>query len=235
MSKITDGPGGGEVSNEVPEKWRRHPADRLHHGASANPEDFHTLRLPAQATHSISPAHNRHASPLAPRQVNLKPREQDPGLGFRGVRIKISGGSPGWDIFPSLELRSGGSADGMERLREDSRALQGLDRRAVSDRCSQPVRGNPRPDSGRVCTTTGKPAPRRVEAGIRGAFLGAGRLPRRLPCGSRVAPQLGQGQRRRGATGRAARNAYCFSDSVATSTHAFSASNSRGRCAASLV
>ena len=34
----TDGPGGGGVSARVPELWRRHPADRVHHGAGADPE-----------------------------------------------------------------------------------------------------------------------------------------------------------------------------------------------------
>ena len=35
----THGPGGGGVSARVPELWRRHPADRVHHGAGADSED----------------------------------------------------------------------------------------------------------------------------------------------------------------------------------------------------
>ena len=33
------GAGGGRVSPRVPSLWRRHPADRVHHGARADPED----------------------------------------------------------------------------------------------------------------------------------------------------------------------------------------------------
>jgi hypothetical protein len=36
-----DGPGGGGVSARVPELRRRYSADRVHHGAGADPEDPH--------------------------------------------------------------------------------------------------------------------------------------------------------------------------------------------------
>ena len=37
----TPGPGGGEVSARLPELRRRHPPDRVHHPAGADPEDPH--------------------------------------------------------------------------------------------------------------------------------------------------------------------------------------------------
>jgi hypothetical protein len=52
--------GGGRVSARVPELWRRHPADRLHHGAGADPEDPHPLGRTARTAADLScprPAH----------------------------------------------------------------------------------------------------------------------------------------------------------------------------------
>jgi len=43
-------PGWQGVSPAVPSVWRRHPIDRLHHGARADPEDPHAPRRTAGAT-----------------------------------------------------------------------------------------------------------------------------------------------------------------------------------------
>ena len=46
---------GEEFPLECPSVWRRHPADRLHHGAGADPEDPHPPRRTARAA-AVSPA-----------------------------------------------------------------------------------------------------------------------------------------------------------------------------------
>jgi len=56
----THGPGGGGVSTRVPSMWRRHPADRIHHGAGADPQDSRTLGRTTRATTGVTrswPAH----------------------------------------------------------------------------------------------------------------------------------------------------------------------------------
>ena len=54
------GAGGGGVSARVPELRWRHPADRVHYGAGADPKDSHTPRRTTRAAYRLSrswPAH----------------------------------------------------------------------------------------------------------------------------------------------------------------------------------
>ncbi len=71
-----DGPGGGGVSARVPSVRRRHSADRVHHGAGADPEDPHAPWRTARAATNRSragPAHRlgrARSGPGRPRRLS---------------------------------------------------------------------------------------------------------------------------------------------------------------------
>ena len=58
----TPGPGGGGVSTCVPHVRRRHPADRVHHGTGADPEDSHAPRRTTRAVTCLSRSSDRRPS-----------------------------------------------------------------------------------------------------------------------------------------------------------------------------
>jgi len=80
----TPGPGGGGVSTRVPELWRRHPADRVHHRARTDPEDPHALGRTARATTGVArpwPAHRlgrTRADPRRSRRLSSRGRRNCP-------------------------------------------------------------------------------------------------------------------------------------------------------------
>jgi hypothetical protein len=66
----THGPGGGGVSARVPELWRRHPADCIHHGAGADPENPHASWRTTRATTGV--ARSRPANRLGRARANTR-------------------------------------------------------------------------------------------------------------------------------------------------------------------
>jgi len=103
----TPGPGGGGVSTRVPELWRRHPADRVHHRARTDPEDPHALGRTARATTGVArpwPAHRlgrTRADPRRSRRLSSRGRRtardrcSQPLSGAgREVKPKPPGGRP---------------------------------------------------------------------------------------------------------------------------------------------